>query len=112
MPEATLLVVVRAAMARGYKPCTLSVLTTVVGLLSLLLVRIQPVRLFGVAASGALLFALGMIFLMMPDAMLLTRGRFWFLKNLTTGKSVDCGGKITLDKATRASGWGNFSIFR
>ena len=111
MPEATLLVVVRAAMARGYKPCTLSVLTTVVGLLSLLLVRIQPVRLFGVAASGALLFALGMIFLMMPGAMLLTRGRFWFSKNLTAGKSVDCGGAITLDKATQASRVGKLLHF-
>lgn len=73
-PNASRLANVQAAMARGYKPCTMSVLTTVVGLLSLLLVRIQPVQLFGVAASGALLFSLGMMFLMLPGAMLLARG--------------------------------------
>jgi len=67
--------VVRSAMAWGYKPCTMSLLTTVVGLLSLLLVRIQPVQLFGVAASGALLFSLGMLFLMLPGAMLLVRSK-------------------------------------
>lgn len=65
--------IVRSAMKRGYKPCTMSVLTTVVGLLSLLLVRIQPVQLFGVAASCALFFSLAMLFLMMPGAMLLAR---------------------------------------
>ena len=78
MPKASLVSAVQVAMAHGYKPCTLSVLTTVVGLLSLLLVRIEPVRLFGAAAAGSLLFALAMIFLMMPGAMLLSRGRFWF----------------------------------
>lgn len=78
MPEASLVSSVQLAMAHGYKPCTLSVLTTVVGLLSLLLVRIEPVRLFGVAAAGSLLFALAMLFLMMPGAMLLSRGKFWF----------------------------------
>ena len=78
MPEASLVSVVQSAMAHGYKPCTLSVLTTVVGLLSLLLVRIEPVRSFGLAAAGSLLFALAMIFLMMPGAMLLSRGKFWF----------------------------------
>ena len=40
MPEAGLVSVVQSAMAHGYKPCTLSVFTTAVGLLSLLLVRI------------------------------------------------------------------------
>ncbi len=67
--------IVRRAMQRGYKPCTMSALTTVVGLLSLLLVRIQPVQLFGVAAAVALLFSLGMLFLMMPGAMLLVRSQ-------------------------------------
>ncbi len=78
MPEASLVLVVQSAMAHGYKPCTLSVFTTVVGLLSLLLVRIEPVRSFGLAAAGSLLFALAMMFLMMPGAMLLSRGKFWF----------------------------------
>lgn len=77
MPEAGLVSAVQSAMAHGYKPCTLSVFTTAVGLLSLLLVRIEPVRLFGLAAAGSLLFALAMIFLMMPGAMLLSRGKFW-----------------------------------
>lgn len=67
--------VVRSAMAWGYKPCTMSLLTTVVGLLSLLLVRVQPVQLFGVAASGALVFSLGMLFLMLPGAMLFVRSK-------------------------------------
>lgn len=85
-PNASRLAIVQAAMARGYKPCTMSVLTTVVGLLSLLLVRIQPVQLFGVAAAGALFFSLGMLFLMMPGAMLLARGpRF---RKITTAITV------------------------
>ncbi len=73
-PAADRVAIVQAAMARGYKPCTMSVVTTVVGLLSLLLVRIQPVQIFGLAAAGALLFSLGMLFLMLPGAMLLARG--------------------------------------
>lgn len=67
--------IVRSAMAWGYKPCTMSVFTTVVGLLSLLLVRIKPVQLFGVAASGGLIFSLGMLFLMLPGAMLFVRSK-------------------------------------
>jgi predicted RND superfamily exporter protein len=82
--------VVRQAMSWGYRPCTMSVLTTVVGLLSLLLVRIQPVQLFGVAASGALLFSLGMLFLMLPGAMLLVRRKPAGMLGVDPEKNLAC----------------------
>ena len=73
VPATSRVAVVRAAMAWGYKPCAMSAFTTVVGLLSLLLVRVQPVQMFGMAAAIGLLFSLGMLLLMLPGAMLLVR---------------------------------------
>jgi len=77
LPTSSRVDVVRAAIAWGVKPCSLSVLTTIVGLMSLLLVRVQPVQIFGLAASGGLIFSMGMLFLMLPGAMLLSEKKLF-----------------------------------
>ena len=63
------------AMRAGTLPCLLATGTTVVGLASLGLVRLAPVRLFGAIASLGVMTTLGMLILMLPGAMLLTKRR-------------------------------------
>ena len=63
------------AMKAGVTPCLLATATTVVGLLSLLLVRLEPVRIFGVIASIGITLTLLLLILVLPGAMLLTRRR-------------------------------------
>lgn len=63
----------RQAMQIGVPPCFLSTLTTMVGLLSLLLVRLQPVQVFGAVAAIGLALTLALLILILPGAMLLTR---------------------------------------
>ena len=63
------------AMKAGVTPCLLATATTVVGLLSLLLVRLEPVRIFGVIASIGVVLTLVLLILVLPGAMLLTRRR-------------------------------------
>ena len=62
-------------MRAGVAPCSLATGTTVVGLSSLLLVRLEPVRIFGGVASLGVALTLAMLFLVMPGAMVLTKPR-------------------------------------
>lgn len=64
-----------SAMRAGVMPCVLATGTTVVGLLSLLLVRLEPVRLFGAVASIGVTLTLALLILVLPGAMLLTKVR-------------------------------------
>lgn len=63
------------AMKAGVAPCSLATGTTVVGLCSLVLVRLEPVRIFGAVASLGVVLTLTLLFLVMPGAMVLTRPR-------------------------------------
>lgn len=63
---------VRKAMQIGRMPCMVATGTTIVGLSSLLLVRLIPVHLFGIVASLGIAGTLGLLFLILPGAMLLT----------------------------------------
>ncbi|MEM6689715.1 MAG: MMPL family transporter [Planctomycetota bacterium] len=63
------------AMKAGVLPCCLATGTTVVGLLSLLLVRLEPVRIFGGVASLGVSATLAMLILVLPAAMLLSARR-------------------------------------
>ena len=63
------------AMKAGVTPCLLATATTVVGLLSLLLVRLEPVQIFGVIASIGVTLTLLLLIMLLPGAMLLTRRR-------------------------------------
>lgn len=65
----------RLAMKAGVPPCCLATGTTVVGLSSLMLVRLEPVRIFGGVASLGVTVTLLMLFLLLPGAMVLTRSR-------------------------------------
>lgn len=76
----------KEAMRLGVKPCFLATFTTVVGLSSLTLVRLEPVRVFGVAASLGVLLTLGLLILVLPGAMLLTPVKR--LKNTASTQSV------------------------
>jgi len=63
------------AMKNGLRPCLFATGTTMVGLLSLLLVRLEPVRVFGMIASIGVAATLGLLFLILPQAMCLVRPR-------------------------------------
>ncbi len=63
------------AMKAGMVPCALATGTTVVGLSSLLLVRLEPVRIFGGVASLGVALTLALLFLILPGAMVLTKPR-------------------------------------
>lgn len=65
----------RRAMQAGVAPCVLATGTTVVGLGSLMLVRLQPVQVFGGVASFGVTVTLALLILILPGAMVLTRPR-------------------------------------
>jgi len=72
-PEISLADAAQRAMKAGVAPCTLAAVTTVIGLCSLLLVRLQPVRVFGAVASVGVLLTLLLLLLVLPGAMVLSR---------------------------------------
>ncbi|TWT51183.1 MMPL family protein [Rubripirellula amarantea] len=63
------------AMRAGVMPCMLATGTTVIGLMSLILVRLGPVRIFGAVASLGVILTLGLLVLVLPGAMVLTKPR-------------------------------------
>jgi predicted RND superfamily exporter protein len=73
---------IRQAMRVGVPPCLTATFTTVVGLMSLLLVRLEPVRTFGLIGSTSVLFTLAIMIFMLPGAMVLAK------KNLRREKNV------------------------
>ena len=63
------------AMRAGTAPCCLATGTTVIGLVSLMLVRLGPVRIFGAVASLGVVLTLALLILILPGAMVLTQPR-------------------------------------
>lgn len=63
------------AMRAGVAPCCLATGTTVIGLMSLTLVRLGPVRIFGAVASSGVILTLALLILILPGAMVLSRPR-------------------------------------
>ncbi len=63
----------RRAMRAGTVPCLLATTTTVIGLGSLMLVRLEPIRVFGFVASLGVLSTLLLMLLVLPGAMVLTK---------------------------------------
>ncbi|QDT06393.1 MMPL family protein [Rubripirellula lacrimiformis] len=74
-PEVSLSDAAKRAMHAGMAPCALATGTTVIGLSSLMLVRLQPVRVFGGVASIGVTLTLLLLFLILPGAMVLTKPR-------------------------------------
>ncbi len=72
-PELTPAAAAKRAMRAGVMPCLLATGTTVIGLGSLILVRLEPIRIFGFVTSAGVVFTLLMLFLLLPGAMVLTR---------------------------------------
>ncbi|MCO8124410.1 MMPL family transporter [Stieleria sp. TO1_6] len=79
-PELTASQAAKRAIRAGIVPCFLATGTTVVGLGSLMLVRIEPIRVFGFVASVGVLSTLLLLLLVLPGAMIL--GREWKEKKL------------------------------
>ncbi|TWU50976.1 MMPL family protein [Rubripirellula tenax] len=63
------------AMKRGVRPCIFATLTTVVGLSSLALVRLQPVWVFGLVGAGSIVATLAMLILILPGAMMYSKAK-------------------------------------
>ncbi|MEM9825664.1 MAG: MMPL family transporter [Planctomycetota bacterium] len=59
----------RDAMRMGTRPCIIASLTTVIGLASLLLVRLRPVQTFGAMAAIGVMMTLALLIWMLPGAM-------------------------------------------
>ena len=63
----------RRALSAGVTPCLLASGTTVIGLGSLTLVRLEPVRVFGAVAAAGVILTLGLLLLVLPGAMVIAR---------------------------------------
>ncbi len=74
-PEATRAQAAAIAMRAGTVPCLLAASTTVVGLGSLLMVRLAPIQTFGAVAIFGLLSTLGLLLLILPGMMLMHSGK-------------------------------------
>ncbi len=72
-PELSRAEVAHLAMKAGVPPCLLAAGTTVIGLSSLLLVRLEPIRIFGGVASLGVILTLLLLFMLLPGAMVLSR---------------------------------------
>ena len=73
-PLATRAQAAAIAMRAGTLPCLLAASTTVIGLGSLVLVRLEPIRIFGMVAVMGLLITLALLLLILPGAMLFYGG--------------------------------------
>ncbi len=74
-PELSRASAAQLAMKVGVSPCLLATGTTVVGLSSLMLVRLEPVRIFGGVASFGVVATLALLLLILPGAMVMTAPR-------------------------------------
>ena len=90
------------ALRAGVMPCVLATATTVVGLGSLLLVRLAPVRVFGVVASLGVSLTLLLLVLLLPAAMLWDGRR----KKIADGPKPD--GPKPVESAAAPGGFGRF----
>ncbi len=72
-PKTTPIEAVERAMRIGVPPCFAAALTTVIGMVSLSMVRLQPVQMFGAIGSMGVLLTLGLLILMLPGAMLFAK---------------------------------------
>lgn len=72
----------RLAIRKAARPCTLAVLTTVFGLVSLSVSRMIPIRNFGFFASAALLMGTAWLFLFLPSVLQQYPIRIWRRKAL------------------------------
>jgi len=64
------------AMRTGTTPCLLAAGTTVIGLGSLTLVRLEPIRVFGFVASIGVISSLLLLLLCLPGAMVISGAKF------------------------------------
>ncbi len=69
------------ALQVGWRPCSLAVITTAIGVGSLSLSRIEPIRLFGIYASVGMLLTLATLLVMIPGGLILTTPRRGSNKN-------------------------------
>lgn len=63
---------IRAAIAQGWRPCVLAAGTTLIGLLSLLISPLSPVRDFGLFSSVGVVLGLAIVLLSVPAMLRLT----------------------------------------
>ncbi|QEG43264.1 efflux RND transporter permease subunit [Roseimaritima ulvae] len=59
------------AVAHGWLPCSLAAVTTGIGLASLVLSKIDPIRTFGIYAAIGIVASVGVLFLFLPAALYL-----------------------------------------
>ncbi|MFK7820368.1 MAG: RND family transporter, partial [Planctomycetaceae bacterium] len=57
---------IRVAISQGWRPCVLAAITTLIGLLSLLISELSPVRDFGLFSSAGVVLGLGIVLVGLP----------------------------------------------
>ena len=61
----------RAAISHGWLPCALAAITTGIGLISLMMSKIEPIRMFGLYSAVGIVVSVGVLFVVLPAALLL-----------------------------------------
>lgn len=92
----------RHAMGTGWLPCALASVTTAIGLISLGVSAISPVRVFGTYAGFALLASLAVVLACLPAAL-----RLWPASstNGDTGRRVVARHVLAVRRADRMAAW-------
>tara|TARA_R110002049_G_scaffold305056_2_gene501042 strand:+ start:1384 stop:3642 length:2259 start_codon:yes stop_codon:yes gene_type:complete len=60
---------IRTTVAHGWLPCTLAAVTTGIGLISLMMSKIDPIRMFGLYASIGIVVSVAILFIFLPAAL-------------------------------------------
>ncbi|MFW6169997.1 MAG: efflux RND transporter permease subunit [Planctomycetota bacterium] len=88
------------ALSRGWKPCLVAAITTAIGVGSLLVSAVIPVRQFGVLGAFGVMGTFGLLLLLLPGAM---QSRPWMLGRCKNRESsaVQGGDKTFVDRLWR-----------
>ncbi|QDT11330.1 efflux RND transporter permease subunit [Planctomycetes bacterium K23_9] len=63
--------IIKTTVTHGWLPCTLAAVTTAIGLASLVMSKIDPIRTFGLYSALGVLLSVGVLFLFLPAALYL-----------------------------------------
>ena len=74
----------RRAMAAGWLPCVLAAVTTAIGLASLMVSEVSPIRVFSVISVIGVLGTVGVLFLLLPGTM-----ELWPIRRRSDPSAID-----------------------
>jgi hypothetical protein len=84
------------AAEHGWLPCLLAAITTSIGLISLVISKIDPIRTFGLYSAAGVMFSLIVVFLFLPSALHLFSSRIEPPNMLSNRRWVELGNRVLL----------------